>query len=75
MPTYTFRDKTTGEVWDERLSMSAREEKLKDPNIEQVISSAPRMNYSVSGKKPDDGFRDVLKKIKSKHRRSTINTF
>lgn len=75
MPLYTFKNKETGEIWDERMSLSDRERKLQDPNIEQLITGAPRLNYSQIGKKPDDNFRDVLKRIKSKHRGSNINTF
>jgi hypothetical protein len=57
MPTYTFRDKTTGEEWDEFLSFSAREERLTDPNIEQV-PCAPAFVSGVSGvtHKNDSGF-------------------
>lgn len=46
------------------------------PELEVVIGT-PAFGDSVRMglKKPDDGFRDLLKKIKNKHRRSTINTF
>lgn len=64
MPTYTFRDKTTGEVWDELLSLSAREERLKDPNIEQV-PCAPTLISGISGvtHKNDSGFNDMMGRI------------
>lgn len=74
MPSYTFKNKTTGEVWDETLTMSEREERLKDPNIEQLITGI-NISYAGGTKKPDSGFRDVLKKIKSNNIRSNINTF
>jgi hypothetical protein len=64
MPTYTFRDKTTGEEWDEFLSFSAREERLTDPNIEQV-PCAPAFVSGVSGMthKTDSGFNDMMSRI------------
>lgn len=79
MPTYVFRNKSTEEVFEKFMSMSAKEQYLADnPDLESVIS-APAFNYSGVNKKPDAGFRDVLKEIRSKHdqrfTRSTINTF
>lgn len=64
MPTYTFRNKTTGEEWDEFLSFSAREERLQDPNIEQV-PCAPAFVSGISGKthKNDSGFNDMMSRI------------
>jgi len=64
MPTYTFRDKTTGEEWDEFLSFSAREERLTDPNIEQV-PCAPAFVSGISGvtHKNDSGFNDMMSRI------------
>lgn len=37
--------------------------------------TAPMLNAEVGGslKKTDDGWKDVLKKIKSNHRHNTIN--
>lgn len=64
MPLYTFRDKTTGEEWDELLSLSGREEYLKDPNIEQVIT-APAIISGISGvtHKTDSGFKDMMSRV------------
>ena len=64
MPLYTFRDKTTGEEWDELLSFSGREELIKDPNIEQVIT-APAIISGISGvtHKTDSGFKDMMSRI------------
>lgn len=78
MPTYSFRNKETNEVFDKFMKMSERDQFLLDnPNLESVIG-APMTVTSVD-MKPDNGFRDVLKEIRSKHdqrfTRSTINTF
>lgn len=73
MPTYTFRRLSTGEEWTDFLSISSRDELVKDPDIEQV-PVAPAIISGVAVK-PDNGFRDVLKKVKSSHWGSNINTF
>jgi len=79
MPTYNFRNKETNECFEKFMSISAKDQYLiKNPSIEQIIQ-ATAFNYSGVDKKPDAGFRDVLKEIRSKHdkriTRSTINTF
>lgn len=64
MPLYTFKDLTTGEEWEELLSFSGREEKIKDPNIQQVIH-APAVISGISGvtHKNDSGFSDMMSRI------------
>lgn len=64
MPTYTFRNITTGDEWDEFLSLSGREELLSDPNIEQV-PTAPAFISGVAGvtHKNDSGFNDMMSRI------------
>lgn len=64
MPIYQFRNKTTGEEWEEFLSFSGREEKLKDPEIEQVVS-APAIISGIAGVtyKNDSGFGDMMSRI------------
>ena len=61
---YEFRNKTTGERWEEFLSFSGREEMLKDPNIEQVVS-APAIVSGIGGvtHKNDSGFGDMMSRI------------
>ena len=80
MPTYTFRDTNTEEVFDKMLRLAEREQYLLDnPNLVSVIT-APGVNKELTSRmKPDQGFRDVLREIKKKHNKvwtpSTINTF
>lgn len=61
---YEFRNKTTGDQWEEFLSFSGREEMLKDPNIEQVVS-APAIVSGIGGvtHKNDSGFGDMMSRI------------
>lgn len=80
MPTYKFRDKETGKQTEIFMSISACDQYLKDnPSMEQMINGFPGIGYSMVTKKPDSGFRDVLKEIKKSNskgfRKSNINTF
>jgi hypothetical protein len=80
MPTYNFRNNDTGEEYQEFMSISAVEQYLKDkPNVTQLLSGAPLIHSGRGMKKPDAGFRDLLKNIKKEHSRgitrSTVNTF
>ena len=64
MPIYEFRNKSTGEEWEEFLSFSGREERLMDSNIEQVIT-APAIISGIAGvtHKNDSGFNDMMSRI------------
>ena len=82
MPSYTFLNTESGEMFTTIMSIAEREEYLKaNPHIQQQLISAPALGDSIrlGLKKPDNGFRDRLKEIKKHHSRgitrSTINTF
>lgn len=82
MPSYTFLNTDSGEVFTTIMSIAEREEYLKDnPHIQQQLISAPSIGDSIrlGLKKPDNGFRDRLREIKKAHSRgitkSTVNTF
>jgi len=69
MPTYSFRDKQTGEVIERFLSFTGREEFLQqNPNLEQVHITAPAFTGDhIDGvKKYDTGFKEVLQRIHEK---------
>ncbi len=79
MPTYSFIDTNSDKEFTEFMSMTEKEEFLKaNPHIQQTLLTAPPVcdptRIGVTSK-PDNGFRDVLKNIKSKHYKSNINTF
>lgn len=76
MPTYQFRNLDNGEEFERFMSISAREEYLKDnPNIISILSSAPALGDPVrlGIRKVDGGFKEVLQKIKSRTPGSTMN--
>lgn len=76
MPTYTFINNDTGESEDHLMSLSEREQFLKDnPNYSQalttpVIGDPVRMGVT----KTPDGFNQLLKHAKKSHLHSTIQT-
>ena len=74
MPTYTFRNKDTEEIFDKIMSWDSREEYLKEnPNLE-VIIGAPAMGDVVrlGIRKPDQGFNEVLSKIHAANYKSNL---
>jgi len=82
MPTYSFRDNITSNEFNDFMSMSQLDTYLKEnPHIEQTITVAPALcdPTRLGLRKPDSGFRDILKKIKREAnrgiKRSTINTW
>lgn len=76
MPTYTFINTETDEEFDIFLSMTERKEYIEaNPHLKQVIRYAPKVGYN-DAKKPDDGFRDILRDIKKgSGMGNNINTF
>lgn len=77
MPTYSFRNKETLEEFEQTMSNSDRELFLtENPHIQQIFKVFPGVVDSVriGVRRPDDNFRDVLKKAKV-HKNNTINDF
>lgn len=76
MPLYEFRNKQTGEIFEQRMSISTKEEYLREnPNIESIITSAPQTIDSVrlGITKSDQGFKEVLQRIHEKTPGSILN--
>lgn len=80
MPSYEFKNTKTGEVIEKFCSVSVRDEMVASGEWEMhhsgtaaTIGDPVRMGM----KKPDSGFRDLLKEIKKNNSRgfskSTIN--
>jgi len=61
MPLYDFLDTDTNEVFEKFMSISSREEYLKEnPNIQPVLSAPPLVDpVSIGVRKPDNGFKEV----------------
>ena len=75
MPLYDFRNKDTGEVFEKMMSISAKEEYLKEnPNIEPMLSANALIDPVRLGvRKTDAGFKEVLQRIHEKTPGSQLN--
>jgi len=75
MPLYDFRNKDTGEVFEKFMSISAKEEYLKDnPNIESMLGMNALIDPVRLGvRKADNGFKEVLQRIHEKTPGSQLN--
>ena len=72
MPTYIFKNTKTNKTYEKFLSMSEREEYLKDnPDVMQV-PTVPNIVGGVGGIKTDGGFNEVLSKISEAHPTSAL---
>ena len=72
MPIYIFKNTKTNEVEEKFLSMSEREDYLKDnPDIQQVPTPINIVG-GVGGIKTDNGFNEVLSKISEAHPKSAL---
>lgn len=75
MPLYEFRNKETDEVFEKFLKMDEVESFLKNNPEYERNYSPPHMTSGRSTMKPDQGFCDLLKKIKNQNPGARINTF
>lgn len=67
MPTYSFRNKDTGEVFDKLLKISEKESYLQEnPHLETIITGAPAFAGDHVSLKKDTGFKEVLQRIHEK---------
>lgn len=75
MPTYTFKNNNTGEIWDEICSYSDRQAFLaENPHIQAIIDTPPSLvstRYS-SGLKNDEGWNENLSRIAEAHPTSAL---
>ena len=78
MANYTFIDTKTNKEFDISMPISEYDTYVENnPHLQQVLSAPAIADPSRLGlRKPDSGFRDVLKRIKkASGRKNTINTW
>lgn len=76
MPTYTFKDTSTGEVFDKFMRISEREDYLaENPHLEPVLSYSGIVHEVGTNLKVADVFRDKIKQIKSRYRVNNIKDY
>ena len=65
MPTYNFENKETGEITQEIMKISERDEYLENnPHLKSVMLSAPGTVKATGDRtKAPNGFKEVLSKI------------
>lgn len=76
MPTYTFKNKDTGEVWDEICTWEERCAFLEDnPEFTTIITKAPSLvssRFTSERVKNDDGWQENLSRIAEAHPNSAL---
>jgi hypothetical protein len=78
MANYTFYDTKTKKEFDISMPISELDTYIENnPHLQQVFSVPHIADPTRLGlRKPDSGFRDVLKRIKkASGRRNTVNTW
>lgn len=78
MPTYTFEDTNTGERIEQFMKISELDPfREANPHLKSIITGAPSIGdpHRLGLKKPDDGFRDVLRNVQHHHKKDNINTW
>ncbi len=76
MPTYRFKNKTTGEEFEKFMSWNDKLQYLKDnPDIESMIGTPQIVSGVGSGIKVDNGFREVLSKVKETYKINSIKDY
>jgi hypothetical protein len=64
MPTYTIENTLTGEVYDDFMSISAKEALIEaNPHLKQIIGAPALVGGTGDRTRPPDGFKQVLSKI------------
>jgi hypothetical protein len=76
MPTYKFKDKNTGEVFERTMKIAELDQFRDDnPHLETIIS-APMIcdPVRVGVRRQDGGFKEVLQKVHERTPGSKLNT-
>lgn len=72
MPTYTFQNTDTGEVFDKILKISEKDNFLKDnPNLKSLVTGI-NIVAGVGSIKGDSGWKENLSRIAEAHPRSAL---
>jgi len=78
MPIYSVMNINTEEVFEVNMKFTEFEQYLKDnSHFKQIFTKFPGIGDPVrlGKRKPDDGFRDVLRDVQHYHKKDSINTF
>ena len=74
MPTYVFKDKLTGDQFEKFLSISEKEQFLKDnPDYKSILTAPNIISGARVGTGNLGGFKEVLQKVGEGHPGSAID--
>ena len=75
MPTYIFRNKTTGVEWEKDMRMSELDTYKEENNAEIIIKTVNLVGGTGENidAKTDDGWKETLAKISEAHPSSELN--
>jgi hypothetical protein len=67
MPTYQFKNKTTGVEWEKEMRMSELDDYVKENDCSIIVQAPQIISGTGEGRlKTTDAFNDRLKEIKKK---------
>jgi hypothetical protein len=73
MPTYHFRNKTTGADFAQFMSIAEKESYLEtNTHMEQIITAPTIIGGHGDRVRTDDGFKSVLSKVAEAHPNSNL---
>lgn len=77
MPTYTFRDKKTEAEFDKIMMIAELDPYLdENPHLEQVITSGIKIVHERGTHlKVDDGFKEVISKVKETYTVNNLKSY
>ena len=76
MPTYRFKNNDTNEEFESFMSISSREVYLKDnPHLSTMPVLTNIVYETGTNLKVDDGFREVMSKIKDTYKVNNIKSY
>lgn len=75
MPTYKIRNKDTSEVFETVMKISELDQYKSDHPEMEILPYGNDNTISGREMKPDQGFRDLLGRMKKNNPRSNINDF
>ena len=75
MPTYKFRNKTTGVEWEKFMRISELDDYVKENDCSIIIDSVNLVGGTGENidAKTDDGWKETLAKISEAHPSSELN--
>ena len=77
MPTYSFRDKRTDAEFDKMMMIAELDPYLdENPHLEQVITSGTKIVHERgTNLKVDDGFKEVISKVKETYTVNNLKSY